>query len=44
MPCWFLALKCVHFNWDIQVKVAFVEFTVDSNASSSGLFRKMLLS
>lgn len=44
MTCWILALERVHFNWDIQVKMAFVELTVDSNASSSGLFRKMLLS
>lgn len=44
MTPWSLALECVHFNWDIQVKMAFVEATVDSNALSSGLCRKMLLS
>lgn len=30
MTCWILALERVHFNWDIQVKMAFVELTVDS--------------
>lgn len=44
MTPWIFVLKCVHFNWDIQGKMAFVETTIDSNTEKSGLTSEILLS
>lgn len=44
MTPWIFILECVHLNWDIQVKTAFVEATIDSNTEKSGLTREILLS
>ena len=39
-----LAPECEHFDWDIQMRMAFVEVTVDSKAESGGLVSEVLVS
>lgn len=34
----------MHFEWDVQMRMAFVEPTVISNAASGGLAREIVLS
>lgn len=36
MTSWFLAPECVHFNWNIQMKMVSVEASFDSNAEIGG--------
>lgn len=42
MTPWISVVESVHCNWDIQMNMAFVEATIESNTEQSRLARGIL--